>query len=123
MKKIILLFSISFLVLGGCTSIQSMPDIQEDRLTGCNFVQHLRCIYLTGGETIDDGLQLKWTRHWFQMSYIGRACERQYGRTVALILESLFAIPHYAFIAIGNGFAAMASPFSSPELDEDSNKN
>lgn len=113
MKKLSLAISLWFLMLAGCTSIQPMPEIQEDRLSGCNFVQHLRCIYLTGGETIDDGLQMKWTRHWFQMSYIGKACERQHGRTVAVILETLFAIPHYTFIAIGNGLAAVVSPFNS----------
>ncbi len=78
-------------------------------VSACNIVEHMRCVYLTGKETIDDGLERKWTRHWFRMSYIGKACERQHGRTTAVILETLFAIPHYFMIGIGNAGAAISS--------------
>lgn len=81
-------------------------------LNGCNIIEHAKCIYITGKETMQDGLNRKWTRHWFRMSYIGKACEKEHGRTTAVILESLFAIPHYFFIAIGNGVAAIFSPFA-----------
>lgn len=98
------------LLATGCTSIQDdngqPPDeviyAAGERVSRCNLKSHLKCIYLTGAETIGDGRRVKWTRHWFRMSYIGRACEAQYGETTGIILESLFAIPHYAGIAIGN---------------------
>lgn len=80
-------------------------------VSACNITEHMRCIYLTGKETISDGLERKWTRHWFRMSYIGMACERQHGRTTAVILETLFALPHYFAMGIGNAGAAILSPF------------
>lgn len=99
-----------------CTSVKPMPEDPPGltEVDACNLNGHLRCIYLTGKETIDDGLQRKWTRHWFRMSYIGKACERQHGRTTAVILESLFAVPHYFSMAIGNAAAAVAS-FMKPD--------
>jgi len=106
-----------FFLLSACTSIQSIPDNIEDEqfVSGCNIIEHARCMYLTAIETTEDGLYNKWTRHWFRMSYIGKACERQYGRTVAVIIETIFAIPHYAFIAFGNVFSSIMSPLIPDE--------
>lgn len=103
-------------LIGACTSMKPMPDdaVGLTEVSSCNIVEHMRCIYLTGKETVNDGLERKWTRHWFRMSYIGKACERQHGRTTAVILESLFALPHYFFIAIGNAAAAI-SPFAKKD--------
>ena len=98
--------------------MQAMPKKNEVVIGGCNIIEHMKCVYITGKETLQDGLQGKWTRHWFRMSYIGRACEREYGSTLAILLESLFAIPHYTLIAIGNSIAAIASPFVSKKEDE-----
>ena len=74
-----------------------MPDNSsvDVEINQCNIIDHFKCIYLTGKETLSDGYERKWTRHWFRMSYIGKACEQQHGRTTAVILESLFALPHY----------------------------
>jgi hypothetical protein len=94
---------------------ENPPELGD---SSCNFTGHLQCIYLTGKETLSDGLEGKWTRHWFRMSYIGRACEQQYGRTTGVVLESLFALPHYFLIGIGNGAAAMVAPFN-PRPNED----
>ncbi len=85
----------------------------------CNLRGHLQCIHLTARDTLADGAQLQWTRHWWRMSYIGQACERQYGRTTGLIVESLFAIPHYSAMAIGNGLATFAYPFRRREDPEE----
>lgn len=113
--------------LGACTTVAQDPYEQtgagpspaEEAVDACNLRGHLQCIYLTGRETLADGAQLKWTRHWWRMSYIGRACERRYGRTTGILLEGLFAIPHYSAIAIGNGLATLARPFRAPGNDDD----
>lgn len=110
--------SLLILALSACTSVQPMPNLpasQQPFVNGCNIKEHAKCVYLTGKETLEDGRNGKWTRHWFRMSYIGKACEQRHGKTVAVILESLFAIPHYTLIAIGNGAAALAAPFRSEE--------
>ena len=75
---------------------------------GCNVVEHLRCVHLTATETAADGLDGKWTRHWGRMSYIGKACERKYGRPMAVVFESIFAVLHYAAIGVVNGAYALA---------------
>lgn len=104
-------------LLVACTSVAPYPDdavpLANQIVNQCSFRAHLQCIGLTGKETLADGANLQWTRHWGRMSYIGQACEKQYGRTTGLILESLFAIPHYSAIAIGNSAATLAYPFRS----------
>ena len=114
--KCLLLLVFSLFVVA-CTSIKPMPDnpVGLTAVDSCNIKGHMMCVYLTGKETLSDGFEGKWTRHWFRMSYIGKACEQQYNRTTAVILESLFAIPHYSLIAIGNGATAIVSPFFKGE--------
>ena len=115
LKPCLVLFSC--LCIAACTSMKPMPE-NSDSLTdvsGCNITEHMRCIYITGKETISDGLERKWTRHWFRMSYIGKACEQQHGRPTAVILETLFALPHYFAIGIGNAGAAILSPLLQKE--------
>ena len=103
-----------------CASMQAMSeDYSGDNLpNACNIKEHFKCIALTGKETIEDGLEGKFTRHWWQMSYIGKACQKRYGRTTAVILESLFAIPHYTMIALGNGITGLLSPFIDTEKEK-----
>lgn len=113
--------------LFGCTTMAEYPYDQpgagpspaEQAVNACNLKGHLQCIYLTARDTAADGAQLQWTRHWWRMSYIGRACERQHGRTTGLIVEGLFAIPHYTAMAIGNGLATVAYPFRREDSPED----
>ncbi len=110
----------------GCTSIRDENGQPTDevlyaagaQVSRCNFKAHLQCIYVTASETIVDGRQLKWTRHWFRMSYIGRACEEQYGKTTGIALETLFAIPHYLGIAIGNSLSVLLYPLGPVENDD-----
>jgi hypothetical protein len=83
----------------------------------CSFTAHMTCIYVTGSETIRDGRQLKWTRHWFRMSYIGRSCEEQHGRSAGIFVESVFAIPHYVGIGIANTLSVLLYPLGPPEED------
>ncbi len=110
----------------GCTAIQGDQGQPTDEIlfaagqqvSECTFKAHMQCIYLTASETIDDGRQAKWTRHWFRMSYIGRACEAQYGKTTGIVLESLFAIPHYLGIAIGNTLSVVQYPLDQGQADK-----
>jgi hypothetical protein len=61
------------------------------------------CVYITGTEVYEDGSEGKSTRHWWRMSYIGRACKEKYGRRFGKIFEGIFAVPHYIGVGIGNG--------------------
>ena len=114
-----------FSLAAGCTSIRDENGQPSDevlyaagqQVSRCNFKAHLQCIYVTASETIVDGRQLKWTRHWFRMSYIGRACEEQYGKTTGVALETLFAIPHYFGIAVGNTLSVLLYPLGPVESD------
>ncbi len=69
----------------------------------CTPWHHLQCVYITGTEVYKDGSEGKSTRHWWRMSYIGRACTAQHGTAFGKIFEGFFAIPHYIGVGIGNG--------------------
>jgi len=109
--------TINFLLLSACTTVQQMPAQSDGAqfVNACNIQGHVRCMYLTAIESTEDGWRNKWARHWFSMSYIGKACEKEYGRTVAVLIESLFAIPHYFLLALGNGFSSIVSPLIPDE--------
>ena len=77
----------------------------------CTPLDHLKCVYITGVEVIEDGLQGKATRHWWRKSYIGRACTEQYGNTFGNVFEGFFAVPHYFMIAVVNGTTWVISLF------------
>jgi len=81
-----------------------MSQFEEGRkfVNRCTPRQHLKCVYITAKEVFKDGKEGKSTRHWWRMSYIGRACVDQYGRVLGNIYEALFAIPHYMAMAVGN---------------------
>ena len=74
----------------------------------CTPWHHLKCVYITGKEVFNDGLNGKATRHWWRMSYIGSACTDQYGKVAGTIYEGLFAIPHYLAMAVGNAVGLAA---------------
>lgn len=99
----------ALLLAGGCTSVATMPA-EPFELSGCNLKSHLQCIHRTGTETIADGRNHLWTRHWFRTSYIGRACVKEYGPVFGYTYEALFAIPHYLFVGLGNLFATLTVP-------------
>lgn len=69
----------------------------------CTPWHHMQCVYITANEVYKDGSEGKSTRHWWRMSYIGRACSAQHGRVIGKIFEGFFAIPHYITMGIGNG--------------------
>ncbi len=73
----------------------------------CTPWHHLQCVYITATEVYKDGSEGKSTRHWWRMSYIGRACTAQHGTAFGQISEGFFAIPHYIGISIGNGIGYM----------------
>ncbi len=96
-----------------------MPDTARDDLPdACNLIEHFKCVYVTGKETLEDGFEGKFTRHWWRMSYIGEACQRRYGKNFSYVFEAFFAIPHYSAIAIGNTGAALLSPFVDTENEK-----
>lgn len=114
------------LSMAGCTVIRDDAGRPKDDelfaagrdVSACTVQAHLKCIYLTGAETIADGRRAQWTRHWFRMSYIGRACEARYGKTTGIILESLFAAPHYLGIALGNTLSVALYPLRRWDADQ-----
>ena len=69
----------------------------------CTPWHHLQCVYITATEVYKDGSEGKSTRHWWRMSYIGRACTDRHGTTFGQIFEGVWAIPHYIGVGIGNG--------------------
>jgi len=71
----------------------------------CSIRDHLRCVYTTGREVYRDGRMGKRTSHWWTMSYIGRACTRQWGKKLGILYEALFVIPHYIGIFVVNFLA------------------
>ncbi|WP_299440353.1 hypothetical protein [uncultured Aquimarina sp.] len=73
----------------------------------CTLWHHMQCVYITATEVYKDGSEGKSTRHWWRMSYIGRACTAQHGTAFGQIFEGFFAIPHYIGISIGNGIGYM----------------
>jgi len=87
----------------------------QETVNKCTPLDHLKCIYITGSETIEDGLKGEATRHWWRMSYIGQACTKQYGTTFGYIFEGVFAIPHYITMALVNGGAWVGSLFIPSE--------
>lgn len=88
----------------------------KKQVNKCTPWHHLKCVYITGGEVVEDGLQGKATRHWWRKSYIGQACTETYGKTFGNIFEAFFVVPHYLSIAILNGFTYVGSLFrASPE--------
>ncbi|WP_298545708.1 hypothetical protein [uncultured Aquimarina sp.] len=68
----------------------------------CTPWHHMQCVYITATEVYKDGSEGKPTRHWWRMSYIGRACTSQHGTVFGQIFEGFFAIPHYIAIGVGN---------------------
>ena len=44
----------------------------------CTPWHHLKCVYTTGKETYEDGRRGKKSKHWWNMSYIGQACQDKY---------------------------------------------
>ncbi|MEP0262417.1 hypothetical protein [Dokdonia sp.] len=77
------------------------------KVNKCTPWHHLQCVYITGTEVYKDGREGKSTRHWWRMSYIGRACTAQHGTVFGKVFEGFFAIPHYISIGIGNGVGYM----------------
>lgn len=120
-----LILALALVTLGGCTTVAinpydqpgAPPSPSQQAVDACNPLGHLQCIYLTGKETLNDAANMQYTFHWWRMSYIGRACEKQYGRTTGVILEALFAIPHYTAMAIGNSLGTLAAPFRNNNED------
>ena len=82
---------------------KSLIEIDTPKVNDCTPKSHLKCVYITFQEVYKDGSEGKSTRHWWRMSYIGKACTKQHGTTFGQIFEGAFAIPHYLGVGIGNG--------------------
>ena len=70
----------------------------------CTPWHHLQCVVITGTEVYEDGRDGKKGRHWWRMSYIGKACTDKHGRFLGIIFEGIWAVPHYTGVVIGSGF-------------------
>ncbi len=79
----------------------------------CTLRHHLMCVHITGVEVYKDGKAGRPTRHWWRMSYIGKACVKEYGKVVGHIYEGLFAIPHYSAMALANGLGMLVYALQS----------
>jgi hypothetical protein len=42
------------------------------------------------------------SKHWFKMSYIGRACINKHGKRVGVFMETVWAVPHYLGVGMFN---------------------
>lgn len=96
-----------------------IPNVQADTIFSiesergervinkCTPWHHLKCVYITGTEVYRDGSTGNSTRHWWRMSYIGRACTAKHGTRFGRIFEGVFALPHYIGVAVGNGIGYM----------------
>ena len=112
-----LIIIISFLF--GTTIFSQIRNVESDTLVSiesergervvnkCTPWHHLQCVYITGTEVYADGSEGESTRHWWRMSYIGRACTAKHGTRFGKIFEGIFAVPHYIGVAIGNGIGYM----------------
>ena len=91
----------------------NMNQFQEGRqfVNRCTPWHHLKCVYITAKEVYKDGKEGRSTRHWWRMSYIGKACSNKYGMVLGTIYESLFAIPHYMTMALVNALGLVAYLF------------
>lgn len=92
------------LILNSCSSYTKKEEAKNNlpEVGHCHPIDHLKCIYRTGIETIEDGTNAEWTRHWWTTSYIGKACIKDLGPAGGYIMEGVFAIPHYIGVGIGN---------------------
>lgn len=85
-------------------SIALAPFVRGTKVVNqCTPWHHVKCVFITGSEVYKDGSAGKSTRHWWRMSYIGRACTEKYGTVFGKIFEAVFVIPHYMGVALGNG--------------------
>ena len=85
------------------------------KVNQCTPWHHLKCIYTTGKETYRDARSGKKTKHWWTMSYIGRACTSTYGKFFGIIYEVIFVLPHYIGVAIATGFGHIVFKLRGPK--------
>jgi len=84
----------------------------------CTPWDHMKCVLITGGEVFEDGRDGKKVRHWWRMSYIGRACSKRYGTTFGRIFEGMWVVPHYTGVAIGSSFGYITYAIRGPRNPE-----
>lgn len=78
-------------------------ELGTEKVNHCTPWHHLKCVYITGTEVYEDGRAGKGTRHWWRMSYIGRACTDRHGKVFGKFFEGMWVVPHYAGVGLGNG--------------------
>lgn len=99
----------------------SADAIYEKGLTNvnqCTPWHHMKCVMITGTEVFEDGRDGKKVRHWWRMSYIGRACTDRYGTAFGKIFEGIWVVPHYSGVAIGSGFGYLVYAVRGPRDPE-----
>ena len=108
-----------FIVLCTMASVLSYSQEQYDSeqqaiVNKCTPLDHIRCVLITSAEVYEDGKSGKATRHWWKMSYIGRACVAEHGEVIGKLMEGIFAIPHYTTMAIVNSIGVIVYVIKKP---------
>jgi len=95
-------------------SIDSKYQKGLNTVNHCTPWNHVKCVLITGTEVFEDGRDGKKVRHWWRMSYIGRACTERYGTTFGKIFEGVWVVPHYTGVAIGSSFGYLVYAIRGP---------
>ncbi len=111
--------SFSVLVINNDSTVEtSAYDKGLKNVNHCTPWDHMKCVMITGTEVYEDGRDGKKVRHWWRMSYIGRACTDRHGKVFGTIFEGIWAIPHYTGVAIGSGFGYLVYAARGPRNPE-----
>ena len=89
LRFLLVIFLVSY------SSIGFGQEAEENPVQFCNHKAHAICIKITAKEVFADGAEGKWSSHWKQMSYIGKACVKEHGKKKGKALEAVFAPGHY----------------------------
>ena len=89
LRFLLVIFLVSYSAIG------FSQEAKENPVQFCTHKGHALCIKITTKEVFADGVNGKWSPHWKQMSYIGKACVKEHGKKKGKALEAVFAPGHY----------------------------
>ena len=119
MRVVFTIVLLLFSFFGFSQTIQDSVDDGKVKkaiiINNCTPKAHLQCVYLTTSEVYEEGRNGKRSRHWWRMSYIGRACTDRHGKGFGKFFEAMFAIPHYTMMAMVNGVGLIAYVVKPPK--------
>ena len=120
-QTILLLVILSTSFNSKASSINDSLELYQKgstKVNHCTPWHHAQCVLITGTEVYEDGRDGKKGRHWWRMSYIGRACADKHGKVLGIFFEGVWAIPHYTGVIIGSGFGWMVYAARGPRDPE-----